>query len=148
MTIHQRTRQRLAAWLLLLYLGVLVYLALRNWVPAAASTRFVNLVPLRGISASLAAGPLSVLINICGNIVAFMPFGILLPLWRGTTLRWWQVALFGFGLSVSIECVQWILAYRICDIDDVLLNTCGALLGYGLVRAITINHPGTTFPPV
>ena len=65
------------------------------------------------------------------NAVMFAPFGFLLPvLWRGC--RKWSVAtLAGFLLSLTIELLQ-MFCFRATDVDDLLMNTLGALLGYFL----------------
>ncbi len=78
--------------------------------------------------------------NTIGNVVLFMPFGILLPLldlrFRSIT----KVILTAACLSLSIEAIQFALRFvgsgRAVDIDDVLLNTLGACLGYALVRIV------------
>ena len=65
------------------------------------------------------------------NVVMFMPLGFLLPyIWTGyRSLS--KTALTGFLLSFSIEFAQ-LATNRISDIDDLLMNTLGALSGYGL----------------
>ncbi|WP_033518740.1 VanZ family protein [Bifidobacterium cuniculi] len=69
------------------------------------------------------------------NVVFFLPMGFMLRRWA----RWpfWIAAVFGFGCSVFIETSQltgfWGLypcAYRQFDVDDMLTNTTGAVLGY------------------
>ena len=69
------------------------------------------------------------------NIVLFVPLGILLPfLWKKYgTLK--ATSLFGFRLSLSIELLQ-ILTYRATDINDLIANTLGTVLGY-LLFSIT-----------
>lgn len=68
------------------------------------------------------------LINFWGNIAMFLPIGLFPALlWR--KFRWWQAALAGFLLSLSIELLQ-IPIHRGTDIDDLWLNTLGALLGW------------------
>lgn len=68
------------------------------------------------------------LINFWGNIVMFLPIGLFPALfWR--RVRWWQVTLAGFCLSLTIELLQ-IPIHRGTDIDDLWLNTLGALLGW------------------
>ncbi len=67
-----------------------------------------------------------------GNIVMFMPLGFFPALlWR----RWrrWKSLLVGFWASFTIEFTQFFIG-RFTDIDDVILNTAGALAGYGLYR--------------
>lgn len=67
-----------------------------------------------------------------GNIVMFMPLGFFPALlWR--KWRWWKSLLVGFCASVAIEFTQFFIG-RFTDIDDVILNTIGALVGYGLYR--------------
>lgn len=70
-----------------------------------------------------------IITNILGNIVAFMPFGVFLPLalrFKGIL----KIMIHSFFLSFFIETVQ--LTFRVgsFDIDDIILNTFGGLLGY------------------
>ncbi len=70
------------------------------------------------------------LINFWGNILMFVPIGLLPPLlWRKG--RWWKAVLSGFLLSMTIELCQ-IPISRGTDIDDLWLNTLGTAVGYGL----------------
>ncbi len=71
-------------------------------------------------------------LNFFGNLCVFVPVG-LLPALIFPKQSWKQTALRGFGLSLLIECGQYFLG-RASDIDDVILNTAGALCGYGLLR--------------
>ena len=65
------------------------------------------------------------------NAVMFAPFGFLLPvLWRGCR-KWSVTTLAGFLLSLTIEILQ-MFCFRATDVDDLLMNTMGALLGYFL----------------
>lgn len=74
--------------------------------------------------------------NILGNILLFMPLGFLLRWVAGHRFRLYTVLLTGFLASMSIEIIQWIERrygiYRSVDIDDVILNTTGTLLGWWL----------------
>ena len=66
--------------------------------------------------------------NLGLNIALFVPFGLGLALWR----RWgvFRVVPLGFLLSALVETAQYVLPLgRAVDVDDVLLNTTGALLG-------------------
>lgn len=72
-------------------------------------------------------------INFLGNILVFVPLGFLTPfLWKRFR-RFWKVTLLGAGVSLGIETVQLLLP-RGTDIDDIWLNTLGAVLGYLLWR--------------
>jgi len=80
----------------------------------------------------------SVLYLIIGNVAAFVPVGVLAPL-LAPRYRSWPFALaVGLVVSVAIELGQlglslWVgYTYRRSDVDDVILNVAGALLGYVL----------------
>jgi glycopeptide antibiotics resistance protein len=76
-----------------------------------------------------------VLLQVLMNVVFFVPLGfLLLYRWRRT---WWQAILAALALSLAIELTQgtglWGLAqcpYRLADVDDLLTNTVGGLLGW------------------
>ena len=69
-----------------------------------------------------------IVINFLGNILVFLPLGFF-PALLFQKERWWRSALVGGGISVFVECGQYFLM-RQTDIDDVILNTLGALCGY------------------
>lgn len=88
----------------------------------------VNLIPFRGIRQMLQRGFWGFVLNVPGNIVLFMPFGLLLPLiWDKNGMI--RTTLHGAAFSLMIECSQLFLS-RGPDIDDWILNTTGTLLGY------------------
>ena len=58
--------------------------------------------------------------------------GFLPPLIRVRRTAAWQVALFSLALSMSIEVSQYVSGIRWADVDDLILNTLGGMLGYGL----------------
>lgn len=76
------------------------------------------------------------IINFVGNIVAFLPMGLLPPLIRSRPTRLWQVLVFSFGLSLFIESCQFVSGRRVADIDDLILNTLGGYLGFVLSQRI------------
>jgi glycopeptide antibiotics resistance protein len=79
---------------------------------------------------------LSVLRLIVGNVLAFVPTGTLIPLLAPRRRSWVLVLGVGLVASVAIELGQLGLSglldytYRQSDVDDVILNVIGALLGY------------------
>ena len=73
-------------------------------------------------------------INIIGNICMFIPTGIILPILYPRLDRFWKVLLAGAGLSFFIELLQLLLPGSVSDIDDLILNTAGAAIGYGIYR--------------
>ncbi|SHJ44798.1 Glycopeptide antibiotics resistance protein [Dethiosulfatibacter aminovorans DSM 17477] len=69
--------------------------------------------------------------NILGNIAAFIPFGIFLPLALGFK-GIGNAMLHSFLFSLFIETMQMLLRVGSFDVDDIILNTLGGLLGYGI----------------
>ena len=68
-----------------------------------------------------------------GNILWFVPLGIYAAL-KGKPL--WKCALYGFGLSFFIECMQFVLNTGYSETEDLLLNTLGAAIGGLLGHAV------------
>ncbi|HFL3257333.1 TPA: VanZ family protein [Clostridioides difficile] len=63
------------------------------------------------------------------NIIMFMPLGFLLPLIWKNFRNIINVSLTGLGFSLAIELCQ-LFNLRATDIDDLMMNTLGAVLGY------------------
>ncbi|MFD9542853.1 VanZ family protein [Streptomyces sp. NPDC060022] len=69
-----------------------------------------------------------------GNLLLGAPFGVLLPILVPRRLRMIRMVLLTVLVMVVVELTQGALvAGRAFDVDDVILNTSGALLGYALV---------------
>lgn len=75
-------------------------------------------------------GGFRVFLNLAGNILGFIPMGIFLPSLFKKCKRGWVVVLYGFELSLFIECLQLLFKVGSFDVDDVILNTIGVALGY------------------
>ncbi len=92
----------------------------------------VNLVPFSMIVTDVKEGGRNFIVNILGNLVVFLPLGFAMPILGGRATRAWHVALTGALLSAGIELAQYELGRRVADIDDVLMNTTGAAVGYAI----------------
>lgn len=78
-------------------------------------------------------------VNIIGNVFLFSPFG-----WLGLCIsrynRFFPLTLF-FLIAISIiESVQYATGRGVADIDDILLNTLGMLIGFSFYKYITIKN--------
>lgn len=90
----------------------------------------LNFVPFFTISGYFSRGNAELfLINILGNLGVFAPLGFFPPLLWKRWRKWYKTTLLGMGISVLIECLQ-VFTLRSVDVDDVILNTLGALAGY------------------
>ena len=100
----------------------------------------LNLVPLRTLIDSFGDGSgTAYLVRVHGgNLLLLAPFTLLGAVMWPRMRRWWKALLVGVGGSLAIELTQLALRvvshppYRSVDVDDVILNTAGALLGYGV----------------
>jgi glycopeptide antibiotics resistance protein len=73
--------------------------------------------------------------NIGGNIIGFLPVGILLPLVFPAIRNFWQLTGLVFCISLFFEMIQLFTGVGVFDVDDLLLNTIGGLAGYILLIA-------------
>ncbi|GGP15522.1 VanZ family protein [Oceanobacillus neutriphilus] len=75
--------------------------------------------------------------NLVGNIVIFIPFGFfILLLSKSKVNSLVVVAALSLCLSLCLECLQVIFAIGSFDVDDLVLNTFGGLLGYCVFKLI------------
>ncbi|CAM4007080.1 VanZ like family protein [Corynebacterium belfantii] len=97
------------------------------WEPSQHQVRRVELQPFRGWSYQEWWRPW---VDSLGNVALFVPWGYLLAL-LGWRLRWPVVVatLASISLSAGIETLQFIFARGYSDIDDVVFNSLGGLLG-------------------
>lgn len=103
----------------------------------------INLIPLRSIIEYFQHFSTGTAVKeILGNVAAFLPIGLLLPILFEKLRSWKNILLCSLFLSISIETIQLVesLITRIpghaTDIDDVILNFTGGVLGYLLFLAV------------
>jgi len=73
--------------------------------------------------------------NFLGNIILFIPIGILFPVVTGWN-KMWKTVMAGVGLSLFIEIIQFITSRGCFDPDDVLLNCLGTAISFGIYRVM------------
>ena len=73
------------------------------------------------------------------NVVAFIPVGLLICI-AFKQMTWWKVLLIGCGISVAIESLQFFLMRGFSEVDDVMHNTVGCLIGYGIYYLFRIEY--------
>lgn len=76
------------------------------------------------------------IINFIGNTAMFIPVGMIWPLVFRELDSHWKTILAGIGFSLLIEVLQLPFYDRVSDIDDLILNTVGYLMGYGIYLVI------------
>ena len=70
-----------------------------------------------------------------GNIICFIPFGALLCSEKRNNA--FAVFIVSLLLSITIEMLQFVFGTGVSEIDDVILNSCGSMLGYYLIKRIS-----------
>ena len=106
----------------------------------------VNLIPFKTLYQYLFQTNVNVdswsvvsLLNITGNILLFSPIGFFVPLFWARWRSFKKVLLLGLTVTLFIEITQLFIG-RSTDIDDVILNTVGVLLGYGILSLLKIKR--------
>ena len=90
----------------------------------------INLLPLVYITDYEALWEMKV--NLIGNTAMFIPIGIIWPAVFRKLDTHKKVIAAGVGFSLFIEILQLPFYDRVTDIDDLILNSLGFLLGYGI----------------
>ena len=78
-------------------------------------------------------------INIIGNLTAFMPYGLFLPLIFKSMRKYYKFLITMISIVVVIELLQFVTMSGSCDIDDLILNVLGASIIYFIFKIKYIN---------
>lgn len=116
----------------ILYAAFIIYILCLFNVVTAGEINIVysdgfNLIPFKEIL-RYKVGTHLFMTNVIGNIVIFIPYGFFINYFTKNKKLWVSVLL-GIFLSGTIEMTQYFIG-RIFDIDDILLNSMGMLLGF------------------
>ena len=147
--MNTKNTAKITAWsLFIIYAAVMLYLLLvqrlfevREPVTdyiAALSSRLI-IVPFSSITVflqSVQAVSLSdyAFRNLAGNIILFVPIGIFLPVLFVKQRKFGIFLLTTVIIISAVEITQLVTLLGTCDVDDLLLNTAGACIGYWLWR--------------
>lgn len=122
--------------LFILYVGFLIYfLFLAEWYGRSeiSENYRYNLELFKEIKRFVTyreqLGMFVVLANLLGNILIFVPYGFFISM-AGRTRGFFKTFFCSMFLSLCVEIVQLITRVGSFDVDDILLNTIGGVLGY------------------
>jgi len=73
--------------------------------------------------------------NFIGNIILFIPVGVLFPL-TGDEHKCVKTGFVALCFSIIIEIIQLVSHRGYFEVDDLILNTLGAVMGYGIYRVV------------
>ena len=96
---------------------------------AATADRSLNLVPFRGLQETWSMPEPKKIAQTAANVVMFIPLGLMMPVAFRRMRNFWKTALSLALFSFAIEFTQYFTG-RSADIDDLMLNTLGGMLGY------------------
>ena len=141
---------RFSGLLLLFYLCIIVYFVLfSDSLGRTIGYRDYqfNLVPFQEIRRFITyrdsiSVPVFVL-NLLGNLVIFAPMAFLLPAIRMKKTGPVRILIYAFFLSLGIEVLQLVTKVGVFDVDDLILNTAGSMIGYIiylLVKPVMLNQ--------
>lgn len=114
-----------------------VYLAVLGWIilwklevphVGDGSLRVIKLVPFIASGDAGASAPLELVVNLLLFVPLGTYLGVLVP-----AMRWGRAALTILGASFSLEVIQYALALGSSDVTDLIVNTAGGLLGFGVL---------------
>ena len=128
--------------MLILYFAVLIYVCFfserygRNIV---SDYYRYNLEPFKEIHRFFAykdiLGAKAFIINMFGNVLAFAPYGFMIAVISVKCRRFYLTGALTLVLSLMIETIQLVCRVGAFDVDDLILNTIGGLLGYAVFAA-------------
>ncbi len=126
----------LVAWLL----GAMAF-TLRPANPLPGQVVTDNAIPFTTIRIYLAHLDSAFWVSqFAGNLILLLPLGLFGPIALPWLSRWWRVLLVALLFSASIEFAQLFIRDRSADVDDVMLNVIGALLGYLLLSMFRLGR--------
>lgn len=100
----------------------------------------INLIPFRTIAEFLhdlhGGGRSHAIINLFGNVIMFVPLGFFIPAVFKKAEAFRHTMLWSVLAIVCIEIIQLFTLLGSLDIDDVILNIIGILIGYGVYRLL------------
>lgn len=135
---HNNAR-RVCAGLFVAYVLVMVYLLFLQREPS--NTQAYNLIPFQTIRQmvrlldSRPALAQFAFVNLVGNVVMFVPLGLLPVIWKKQQKFGWYVLTVAVTILL-VEVVQLFTTLGSADIDDWIFNMIGALMGFGIWRTI------------
>lgn len=110
------------------------------WPHGGPFGRPLQLVPFEGMVAMFRDPNLRVTIGL-SNVMLFVPFGIIVPnAWPRIAGALWRSAVLAAGFAVLLEASQYVLGNHEISVNDVILNTAGAVVGYGIMWSVRTTY--------
>lgn len=98
------------------------------------SINMIQYIPFYTIVESYHLGRWQLIYHVLGNMLWFLPFGFISPVIIKNITNIKKIIILSFIFSFSIELLQFLLNSGISDIDDIILNILGSILGYNIYK--------------
>jgi len=118
--------------ILVIYTALILRLIVFKYPPGMTfSIANANLLPFKTILGYLSGEPTwkIAMRNLLGNVIVLVPLGFLFAL-RYHKNKWGRALLVGLFIGIILELLQVIFKSWILDIDDIILNSLGVIIGY------------------
>lgn len=102
----------------------------------SAADRSINIIPFRVFQETWDMPETKKIAQTAANVTMFVPLGFMLPVAFRKVRSFWKTALALALFSFAIEFTQYFTG-RSADIDDLMLNTLGGILGYLFFFAVS-----------
>lgn len=98
---------------------------------------FLNLVPFIWVKETYSMGINKMIEQLLMNIIMIVPLGFIVPVVFKSLRKWWKT---GISVAVFITCIETIQYFigRSADVDDLIMNTFGGLIGYVIFFAFSM----------
>ena len=93
--------------------------------------RLLNLTPFVWLRETYAMGFAQMVQQLAMNVAMLIPMGLLLPAACRRMRVWWRTAAAIALFMLAVETIQYFIV-RSAYIDDLIMNTAGGIIGYGL----------------
>ena len=100
-----------------------------NLIPFKTLLGFIDRINNSTINTSI------VVQNVLANLLMFIPMGMALPvLFKDKFNKLWKILIFIICFIFIVEIIQFLTFCGSADIDDLILNTIGGIIGYGIIK--------------
>lgn len=135
--------RKIVEFFFLLYFIAIIYFTMGNTYGYSVLTPihfgenfYINLIPLKETILMFQQDLGTALYNVFGNTIMFIPLGVFIPLLYRKKLNILHITLYGSFCSLLIELSQIFTGLRSFDIDDIIINTIGSIIGFLIYRTI------------
>lgn len=142
--MDKKRRWWIAAYALIAYSALLIRIVVFKAIPTVCLKHLKlkfngthtgpgNFTPFKSIWPMLSGqtNHLIAMVNLVGNIVPFMPVGFLAPfIYRRMT--WQKSLIVAIATGLFMETMEVVFRVGIFDVDDIILNALGVMMGYGV----------------